>query len=46
MPLVHHLPGVGQNLQDHISAAGLTFQVDYPVSLVQNRLVNINSALR
>ncbi|XP_063389013.1 glucose dehydrogenase [FAD, quinone] [Cydia fagiglandana] len=39
-------PGVGENLQDHIAIGGLVFRVDYPISLVMNRLVNINAALR
>ncbi|XP_063368950.1 glucose dehydrogenase [FAD, quinone] [Cydia amplana] len=39
-------PGVGENLQDHIAIGGLVFKVDYPISLVMNRLVNINAALR
>ncbi|XP_049879222.1 glucose dehydrogenase [FAD, quinone] [Pectinophora gossypiella] len=44
--VIHDSPGVGRNLQDHIAIGGLVFRVDYPVSLVMNRLVNINSALR
>ncbi|XP_063833151.1 glucose dehydrogenase [FAD, quinone] [Ostrinia nubilalis] len=44
--VIHNSPGVGKNLQDHIAVGGLVFRVDYPVSLVMNRLVNINSALR
>lgn len=40
------LPGVGQNVQDHIAVGGLAFLIDYPVSIVMNRLVNVNSALR
>lgn len=44
--VVQDSPGVGRNLQDHIAIGGLVFRVDYPVSLVMNRLVNINSALR
>lgn len=43
---IQHLPGVGQNLQDHIAVGGLAFLIDYPISIVMNRLVNINSALR
>lgn len=38
--------GVGKNLQDHIAVGGIIFKIDYPISLVMNRLVNINSALR
>jgi choline dehydrogenase len=46
IPVVHDAPGVGQNLQDHIAVGGLTFQIDYPVSVLINRLVNLNSAVR
>ncbi|XP_057339323.1 glucose dehydrogenase [FAD, quinone] [Microplitis mediator] len=44
-PIVHS-PGVGQNLQDHIAVGGIAFLIDYPISIVMNRLVNLNSALR
>lgn len=44
--VVFDSPGVGRNLQDHIAVGGIVFEVDYPISLVLNRLVNINSALR
>lgn len=44
--VVHDLPGVGQNLQDHIAVGGLAFLIDKPISFVMNRLVNVNSALR
>ncbi|CAH2259780.1 jg24338 [Pararge aegeria aegeria] len=44
--VIYDSPGVGRNLQDHIAVGGIVFQVDYPISLVMNRLVNINSALR
>lgn len=46
IPVVHHSPGVGQNLQDHIAVGGVAWLIDQPISFVQNRLVNINSALR
>lgn len=46
IPVVQDLPGVGQNLQDHIAVGGLSFLIDYPISTVMNRLVNLNSALR
>ncbi|KOC71129.1 Glucose dehydrogenase [acceptor] [Habropoda laboriosa] len=46
IPVVHDSPGVGQNLQDHIAVGGLAFLIDYPVSTVMNRVVNVNSALR
>ncbi|CAK1541574.1 unnamed protein product [Leptosia nina] len=44
--VIYDSPGVGKNLQDHIAVGGVVFQIDYPISLVMNRLVNINSALR
>ncbi|XP_026679917.1 glucose dehydrogenase [FAD, quinone]-like [Diaphorina citri] len=37
IPVIHDLR-VGDNLQDHVGMAGLTFLVDKPVSIVQNRL--------
>ncbi|XP_026675049.1 glucose dehydrogenase [FAD, quinone] [Ceratina calcarata] len=46
IPVIHDSPGVGQNLQDHIAVGGLAFLIDYPISTVMNRLVNVNSALR
>ncbi|KAM3963791.1 glucose dehydrogenase [FAD, quinone]-like [Aphomia sociella] len=44
--VIHDSPGVGKNLQDHIAVGGIAFRIDYPISLVMNRLVNINTALR
>lgn len=44
--VVYNSAGVGRNLQDHIAVGGIVFQIDYPISIVMNRLVNINSALR
>lgn len=44
--VIRDSPGVGQNLQDHIAVGGLVFRIDYPVSIVMNRLVNVNSALK
>ncbi|XP_012274584.1 glucose dehydrogenase [FAD, quinone] [Orussus abietinus] len=44
--VVYDSPGVGQNLQDHIAVGGLAFLIDYEISIVMNRLVNMNSALR
>ncbi|XP_055678424.1 glucose dehydrogenase [FAD, quinone] [Lutzomyia longipalpis] len=46
IPVIHPLPGVGQNLQDHIAVGGLAFLVDKPISVVMGRLVNLNSAIR
>lgn len=36
IPIIQNSP-VGNNLQDHVGMAGLTFLVDKPVSIVQNR---------
>ncbi|XP_015597064.1 glucose dehydrogenase [FAD, quinone] isoform X3 [Cephus cinctus] len=46
IPVIQDSPGVGQNLQDHIAVGGLAFLIDYEISIVMNRLVNVNSALR
>lgn len=46
VPVIYDSPGVGQNVQDHIAVGGLAFLIDYPISTVMNRLVNLNSALR
>lgn len=46
IPVIKDSPGVGQNVQDHIAVGGLAFLIDYPISIVMNRLVNVNSALR
>lgn len=46
IPVIYDSPGVGQNLQDHIAVGGITFLIDNPISLVLNRLVNLNSAIR
>lgn len=46
IPVLHDAPGVGRNLQDHIAIGGLTFRIDHPVSIVMNRLINMNAALR
>ena len=44
--VIHDSPGVGQNLQDHIAVGGILFTVEHPVSIVMNRLVNLNTAFR
>ncbi|XP_033207048.1 glucose dehydrogenase [FAD, quinone]-like isoform X2 [Belonocnema kinseyi] len=44
--VIQDAPGVGMNVQDHIAVGGLAFLIDYPISIVMNRLVNVNSALR
>nr|MBE5725226.1 putative glucose dehydrogenase [Cucujiformia] len=36
IPTIKNLP-VGENLQDHVGMGGLTFLIDKPVSIVQNR---------
>lgn len=46
VPLMHDSPGVGRNIQDHIAVGGIAFLVDAPVSVVQNRLINLQAALR
>lgn len=46
IPVVQHAPGVGRNLQDHIAIGGLAFRIDPQISVIYNRMVNLNSALR
>ncbi|XP_035739953.1 glucose dehydrogenase [FAD, quinone]-like [Vespa mandarinia] len=46
IPVIQDSPGVGQNLQDHISIIGLTFLIDHEISIVYNRLLNINTILK
>lgn len=46
IPVLHNSPGVGQNLMDHIAVGSLAFLIDYPISLVINRVVNIPSVTR
>lgn len=36
IPILRDLP-VGENLQDHVGMGGLTFRVDKPISIVQDR---------
>jgi choline dehydrogenase len=38
--LVKDIPGVGQNLQDHVSTGGNAFLVDNPVTFVLPRMLN------
>ena len=38
IPVIVDLPGVGQNLQDHIGVGGLQFHVKAPVTVVQPRV--------
>nr|NVI72541.1 putative glucose dehydrogenase [Cucujiformia] len=37
IPVLKDLP-VGENLQDHVGMGGLTFRINKPISIVQNRL--------
>ncbi|XP_022186303.2 glucose dehydrogenase [FAD, quinone] [Nilaparvata lugens] len=37
LPVIKNLP-VGENLQDHVGMAGMTFIVDKPIAIVQDRL--------
>ncbi|XP_033329050.1 glucose dehydrogenase [FAD, quinone] [Megalopta genalis] len=46
IPVIQDSPGVGQNLQDHIAMGGLAFLIDYQISIVMSRLVNVNSVIR
>jgi choline dehydrogenase len=46
IPVVHPLPGVGQNLQDHISSGAAVFTVDQPVAVIQERLEKLPYVLR
>lgn len=43
IPLVRHLPGMGQNLQDHLSGRGLVYLIDQPISYVEPRFANLPS---
>ena len=45
IPLVQHLPGVGQNLQDHISGRGMVYLINQTISYVETRFVNLPSVL-
>jgi choline dehydrogenase-like flavoprotein len=38
--VIQDLPGVGQNLQEHVAMCGLTFIVNDTVSIVEERLLN------
>ncbi|XP_076624422.1 uncharacterized protein LOC143343416 [Colletes latitarsis] len=52
IPVVHDLPGVGQNLQDHAGIGGMTYYVDPPVdytgsktfTYIQSENVDVKSA--
>ena len=41
----HSLPGVGQNLQDHISGRGMVYLINETVSYVETRFLNIQSMM-
>lgn len=45
IPLIKDLP-VGENMQDHIGLGGLTFSVNRPVSIVENRLQSVSTVLQ
>lgn len=46
VPVIHDSPGVGQNIQDHIAVGGLAFLIDYPISFILDRFLNLQTALR
>ena len=37
-PILVDLPGVGQNMQDHVGMGGMVFLIDQPVSLLEDNL--------
>ena len=43
--VIKDLPGVGENLQDHIYPGGVEFSINAPVTLVQKRIVTISNLL-
>ncbi|KAA0201289.1 hypothetical protein HAZT_HAZT002308 [Hyalella azteca] len=45
IPVVHHLPGVGQNLQDHPTLYGLTWTIDRHKGSSFGRLLNLYSSV-
>lgn len=45
IPLIKDLP-VGENLQDHIGLGGLTFSVNRPIAIVENRLQSVSTVLQ
>jgi choline dehydrogenase-like flavoprotein len=45
IPLVQPLPGVGENLQDHIGLGGLTFIIDQPFTFTKERFQTMPVAL-
>ncbi|XP_026466570.1 glucose dehydrogenase [FAD, quinone] [Ctenocephalides felis] len=45
IPVIQDLQ-VGENLQDHIGLGGLTFMVNKPVSIVENRFHSISTAMQ
>ena len=34
---------VGENMQDHVALGGMVFQIDHPVSIIQQRVLNIST---
>lgn len=35
--VIKHMPGIGENLQDHVGIGGLTFLVNKPITIIQDR---------
>ncbi|KAK7874212.1 hypothetical protein R5R35_006255 [Gryllus longicercus] len=46
IPVLQDSPGVGKNLQDHIAIGGVLWQIDHPVSIMIDRVMNLNAAMR
>lgn len=46
IPVVNHLPGVGYNLQDHISGRGMVYLINETTSLVEPRFLNLPSLVK
>ncbi|XP_077299158.1 glucose dehydrogenase [FAD, quinone] isoform X1 [Arctopsyche grandis] len=46
IPVIQDLPGVGENLQDHIALGGLTFMINQPVAIVESRLHTVSSLMQ
>lgn len=46
VPVKRGLPGVGRNLQDHISGRGMVYLINSTVSYVETRFINLPSMLK
>nr|KAF7431587.1 hypothetical protein H0235_004511 [Vespula pensylvanica] len=46
IPVIQDLPGVGQNLQDHIGFGGAIFLIDKEISVVSKRMIDLNVILK